>query len=175
MENFTDEKLIELAQNDMHNNYVEQLILRYKSVIKLTARNIYLFDGDMDDLIQEGNIALLQAIQKYSPDNNASFKTFAITCIKRRLFDLIRKNKQKIFEDIDNFEITNSSTDPYYEVLAKEIMRTIDDVSTDIEKKIINMFLDGFSYKEIAKTLNVPEKKVDNSLQKIRKTLKNNN
>lgn len=46
---------------------------------------------EMDDLIQAGNLGLVQAIDRYSPDKNVKFNTFATFRIRGSILDLINK------------------------------------------------------------------------------------
>ena len=52
------------------------------------------------------------------------------------------------------------------------LMREIESVLSEEEQRIFYAYLDGDSYREIAASLSVSTKKVDNTLQKIRKSLK---
>jgi RNA polymerase sigma factor for flagellar operon FliA len=47
---------------------------------------------DVDDLIQEGLIGLLDALQKYVPQPNLQFEIYARTRIKGAIYDSCRKN-----------------------------------------------------------------------------------
>jgi RNA polymerase sigma factor (sigma-70 family) len=51
--------------------------------------------SNVDDLIQEGVIAFLNASDDYDKDRGASFKTFLITCLKRHFTDLISRSYRK--------------------------------------------------------------------------------
>lgn len=172
MNAYTDEELAGFAAKGQTDKYIEELIVRYKTTIKKTARGFFLVGGDIDDLIQEGTIALVTAAHDYSPDKGASFKTFATTCIRRRLIDVIRKNPPVDIIDISDVTVETLINNPIDEIIAGDLMATIDAEVNAVEKEIIHMFLDGFTYKEIATKLAVSEKKVDNTLQKIRRFIK---
>lgn len=95
MNEFEEKKLIEKAQNK-DVLAMEQLIVSYKGLVSSIARQYFLLGGETADLEQEGMIGLFQAIQTYDPTNSASFKTFAMLCIKRKVQTLIKiSNRQK--------------------------------------------------------------------------------
>ncbi len=58
----------------------EELLNRFKPYIIKKAREIYIKNYDIDDLIQIGNISIIKAIDKYNLDkgNFVSYVTFAI-------------------------------------------------------------------------------------------------
>ena len=65
---------------------IEFIVNGLRGLIKQKARSFYVSGADSDDLVQEGMIGLIKAIRDYSPDKNASFRTFADICITRQIF-----------------------------------------------------------------------------------------
>ena len=56
----------------------------------------------------------------------------------------------------------------------KDVENSINNSLSSFEKAVLNQFVEGKSYNEIAKSLNAPVKSVDNAIQRIRKkTAKN--
>ena len=51
----------------------------------------------------------------------------------------------------------------------KNIEDTIDKSLSDFEKKVLNKYINGKSYLEIAEDLDTPVKSIDNAIQRIRK------
>lgn len=49
------------------------------------------------DLIQEGNIGLIQAIDSYDPDSGCTFLAFARTCIRNRIVSFIQQSSKVLF------------------------------------------------------------------------------
>ena len=81
----TDEELIkQISTGDEQAE--NELLTRYKDLVVKISRGYFLVGGDIEDIIQEGMIGLYKAIKNYSDQKNASFKTFAIICIKRSFF-----------------------------------------------------------------------------------------
>lgn len=183
-ENLSDEDLVILAkQGDLES--INQLLYRYKTMVKSYARKFFLVGGETDDLIQEGMIALYNSIQDYSPDKNACFKTFATMCVKRQIYDAIRSASRNKHKPLNNFvslyapelecSLTNGN-DPEAIYIAEESLQIIEEKIKELlnaeEKQIFELYLEGLSYLEIANYLDITVKKVDNKLQKIKRALK---
>ena len=87
--NYTDEELVVLAQKG-DDEAVNNLLSRYKSLVNKISRKYFLIGGDMEDIVQEGMIGLYKSITHFNGDKNASFKTFATTCIKHQIQNAIK-------------------------------------------------------------------------------------
>ena len=141
--------------------------------------------SEPEDLIQEGMIGLYKAIQTFDENKQASFKTFASLCINSQIQMTIRsanRLKNKLINEImleDNEEkmylVVSLEPNPEDKVINQE---SYDDIKKEIvsklsllEKQILNQFLLGKNYEEIAKTLCIDKKSVDNGLNRIRKKL----
>lgn len=69
----------------MQGKAIELLIGQNRDLVIQIAKR-YAAEGiELDDLIQEGNIAVLQAAEKYSPTYNISFPSYAGKWIQRRI------------------------------------------------------------------------------------------
>ena len=53
--------------------------------------------------------------------------------------------------------------------LTQNIESAIDKTLSDFEKKVLNKYINGKSYTEIAEDLDTPVKSIDNAIQRIRK------
>ena len=69
----------------------EQLIERYKQLVRAHARTLFLAGGDQDDLLQEGMIGLFKAMQHFDPEreNSVPFQNYAAVCIDRQMYSAI--------------------------------------------------------------------------------------
>ena len=194
MKNLTHEDLARLAQEG-DNSALEYLINTYKNIVRLRARKFFLIGGDYEDLIQEGTIGLFKAIRDYNPAKNTSFTTFAELCIRRQLYTAIKSaNRKKHLllndslsldfpvEENDNKNLSDiyadqsiMSPDEIMESEEKlnEINKIIDTMLSPLEKTVIEMYLDGKNYREIAKIINKEEKSVDNALNRAKNKLRN--
>lgn len=90
-ETLPDEELAKRAQSN-DSAAVNELLHRHKSLVNKAVRRFFLPSGDTDDLVQEGMVALFNAIMNYDEKAGASFTTFAYICVRKRIIGLIRKS-----------------------------------------------------------------------------------
>lgn len=62
----------------------------------IRKNDIYLSGYDLEDLYQEGLLALWRACLNYNPSRGVKFSTYAVTCIRNHFVDLIRKNAKRV-------------------------------------------------------------------------------
>jgi len=169
-----------------------ELAMRYSRLVKICARPYFLAGGDSEDLTQEGMLGLLSAIREYSPESNASFKTYAELCIKRRLISAVRSslrmkhsplNECVSLDEILSEETKSSAATnceqfrriPEEQVLAREskndFLLYFSRYLSKLEIDILTYYLDGLSYTEIAEVSGKTPKSVDNAVQRIRNKL----
>jgi RNA polymerase sporulation-specific sigma factor len=166
----------------------EQLYREYTRVVRACARPYFLAGGDSEDLIQEGMMGLIAAVRQYDPAKDASFKSFAELCVKRRLYTAIKSasrfkhtplNDSVSFEspqfDENFYQMPFFLRDPEELVIAREHVDEVTDClhssMSSFEKKILGLYLDGMSYDEIADCVQKSLKSVDNAVQRIRKKI----
>ncbi len=95
---FADKSNEELLQQYSKTGYLEikqELVLRYLYVIKSAAirmRDVYLGFAQVEDVINEGVIMLMSAIDKFDPEKNVKFETYISKRIRGMIIDLARKN-----------------------------------------------------------------------------------
>lgn len=189
----TDEELIEkikLGDETAEN----QIFERYKDLVTKISRGYFIVGGDIEDLIQEGMIGLYKAVKGYNSQKEASFKTFAVLCIKHQIQSAIKKalaEKNKPLSSavsLQSFDKTSENMDylplelvleitPAERAIDKEnffaLKQSIKNCLSTLEIKILNQYLQGYSYKEIATHLNISQKSIDNALTRIKSKLKN--
>ena len=172
----------------------EELVKRYMQLVRACARPLFLAGGDSEDLIQEGMFGLLSAIKEYNPKNGSSFKTFAEHCIKMRLYSAVKSaSRMKHFPLNDGMSLEQLSEEsnsqlsagaesfhrmPEDLILAKEskeeLYNALSNCLSKLESKVLDLFLDGLSYQDIASRLGKDTKSVDNAVQRIRHKLARN-
>lgn len=181
----TDEELVEQIRAG-EASCMDLLIERYKRQVRNQARTLYLMGGDNDDLIQEGMLGLFKAIRDYRPEKEASFETFARLCISRQLYSAVQAaGRQKhvplntyveFSDQLDTQEDGPQAKSPEDLLIDRENIERIREEMgkslSPMEKKILQSYLEGESYTEIASCLDRPPKSVDNALQRIRRKLK---
>ena len=186
-EKMTDEELVMIAHNkDVRAE--EVLLQRYSRLVRKEIRFLFIVGADSDDLLQEGMIGLVKAIRDFKPDNGTAFMTFATICVRRQIRTAITaSNRQKHLplnsyisfysgedgeDDLSNVLGDSELDNPENIILAEERRqeryKAIEDKLSAYEKKVLLLYLRGFSYQEIAQEINKNEKSVNNELTRIR-------
>lgn len=192
----SDEEIVFLAQNG-DKRAAEFITAKYAPYVRNKSRAYFLVGGEVEDIMQEGLIGLYEAIQDYSDNKQATFKTFMDICVTRQIMTALKAasrqkhiplntyvslNKPLFQEETDrNFQdtlMTEKIEDPeslFIDVektieINKEIERSL----SDFEYKVLRLYLQGVSYVRIAKVLEKEEKAIDNAIQRIRKKLSKN-
>lgn len=173
---------------------MNELLIKYKSIVNKIARSYFLVGGDMEDIIQEGTIGLYKAILGFNPNRSTSFKTFAVVCIKHQIQTAIKiasseKNKilssaLPIWEQSDGEEdyesrleiiIPSDLPSPDDSLIAneniQELKAKIKKSLSPLEVKVLNLYLKGYSYKEISDLGEISKKSIDNALTRIKNKL----
>lgn len=172
----------------------ESLAGRYLRLVRVCARPLFLAGGDSEDLIQEGTFGLLSAIRQYNPDSGTAFRTFAERCIRMRLLSAIKSaSRLKHFPLNDGLSLEQLSEDPGAHLSAfpeffrrspeelvlereskEELYAAFSKCLSRFEVSVLDLYLDGLSYREIADRLGKSTKSVDNAVQRIRRKLARN-
>ncbi len=194
---FTDEEIIENVR-DGEASGMDELFERYKNVVRSIASTMYLIGGENEDLIQEGMIGLFKAVQEYDPGRDASFGTFARLCITRQIYSAVKASGRKkhiplntyvsLYEEtkdddengraveVKDMLRASDTTEPEHVVLSneksEEIEKAIEEELSAFEKNVLELYVTGMSYSEIADVLGKNEKATDNAIQRIRSKLK---
>ena len=171
----SDLRLIELSEGS--HEAMRELITRYTRLVRACARPLFLAGGDNEDLVQEGMIGLLDAIRSFSSGCGVPFEAFASVCIRRRMISAIRAasaRKHAPLNDavpLEALPVLNG--DPESELIGRESFRTfmegLQGCLSGTERKILDLYLEGFSYREIAQRVGREPKSVDNAVQRIRR------
>lgn len=187
----TDEQLALKAQSGDESS-VNELLTKYKPLVSKLSRSYFLTDGDSEDILQEGMIGLYKAIGHYDKNKNASFKTFASTCIKHQLQSAIKiasAEKHKVLstalsindpsQDDEDGEleiyIPSSLPSPDDKLLERErmseIKQKIKEVLSSLELEVLSLYLKGYNYNEISSISKLSKKSIDNALTRIKNKL----
>lgn len=188
-------KIIYEAQLGNQQSIDKLIKLNQKLIINIIRRNnFFILNGEKEDLIQEGNIGLMKAISYFNIEKNTKFETFAGLCIKRQIITYIEKqnvNKQKLLTAAINYypKFFENKEEVFLEKLGvnyntpesifirkeelKLIVNNINELKfSQLETRILNLLSKEYEYSDIIKILNENPKKIDNTIQRIRKKIK---
>lgn len=180
---YTDEELIGFLRRG-EAEVADYLLNKYKPLVRRKARALYLAGGDQEDLLQEGMLGLFKAVQEYQPDKEASFQTFAGLCVSRQMYSAVtsaRRQKHLPLNSSISLNELEENQEEYNlrpvdspeaifldqeaaEMLEKRIWSGL----SPFEKNVLDLYLKGLDYLQIAGNLEKPAKSIDNALQRIR-------
>ena len=189
----TDEQLAAMAREGSETAE-EILIDKYKGLVKLKAKAYFIAGGDLEDVVQEGLIGLMKAVRSFDPEREASFKTYASTCISNQIIKAIRnadRGKNHPLNDAVSLNDTVESTDEtltigdivkasifdepeeklLYQEMMDRIMKSINASFSDLEREVFRRKLEGQNYIEIAGELGKSPKTIDNAIQRVRRKI----
>ncbi|MDE6747615.1 MAG: RNA polymerase sporulation sigma factor SigH [Lachnospiraceae bacterium] len=195
---YSDEELM-MHLRDGEDGIIDFIMNKYKNLVRSKAKSMYILGADGDDLIQEGMIGLFKAIRDFDSGRDASFFTFADLCISRQMYTAVqasrrqkhiplntyislyatsRKDDDHNEEDMAlvNILALKSDQSPEEMVIDKEnveqLEKIIEKELSGLEKQVLDLYLTGMSYAQIAKVLGRDEKSTDNALQRIKNKLR---
>ena len=188
-----DEDIV-LEAKEGNSVALEFLINKYRNFVKAKARSYFLIGADREDIIQEGMIGLYKAIRDFRGDRLSSFRAFAELCITRQIITAIKTatrqkhiplnsyislNKPIYDEDSDRtlLDILTGVkiTDPEELIINREEYNDIEfkmgEILSELEWRVLMLYLEGKSYHEIAVELKRHVKSIDNALQRVKRKL----
>ncbi len=192
----TDEELIDrLRQGE--EAIMEYICTKYKEIVRHKARSMYILGGETEDLIQEGMVGLFKAVRDYDSGRDASFATFADLCVSRQMYTAVQAaGRQKhiplnsyislyadtwgegddrtthMLEALEDREKTNPEELFLDKERVSDMEAMIGRELSSFEKQVLDLYLTGMNYTDIARVLGRDAKSTDNALQRIRNKLK---
>lgn len=172
----------------------EHLIHKYRNLVEGKAKSYFLVGADPEDVVQEGMIGLYKAIRDYRNDKLSRFRAFAELCVTRQIITAIKTaTRQKhvplncyvslhkrILDDDAEGTLLDVISDPRVvnpeqvvidqqlsEYLNEEAKRDL----SELESQVLQCYLEGMSYREMADELNCQTKSIDNALQRAKRKI----
>ncbi len=188
-----DEQVVEMChQGDSEAE--EYLLNKYKNFVRAKARSYFLIGADHEDIVQEGMIGLYKAIRDFKPEKLSSFRAFAELCITRQIITAIKTATRQKHIPLNSYVSLNKPlydeesdrtlldvimegriSDPEELIINREnlgnIHNKISEVLSGLEQEVLQAYLDGKSYQEIADALGRHVKSIDNALQRVKRKL----
>jgi RNA polymerase sporulation-specific sigma factor len=187
-----DRYLIALCKQGSAPAY-DAIVRRYYGFVRLKASSYFLAGGDGDDLVQEGLVGLYKAVRDFRSDRESSFRNFAELCITRQIITAVKtasRNKHVPLNRYTSFSTAPagneegettleellpgpSAQDPVNQAISTEELRALiaclSTVLSELESRVLGLYLDGRSYQEIGERLGCEAKTVDNALQRVKR------
>jgi RNA polymerase sporulation-specific sigma factor len=184
--------LVALAKQGSTDAY-DRIVRRYYGFVRLKASSYFLAGGDSDDLIQEGLVGLYKAVRDFRTDRESSFRNFAELCITRQIITAVKtatRNKHTPLNQYVSFSTSPAASsdgeptldevlpgptahDPVNQVISSEELRSLvaclSTVLSDLESRVLALYLDGHSYEAVGEQLGCDTKTVDNALQRVKR------
>lgn len=187
-----NEVVIKAKSGDVES--MEYILQYFKPKVTAICREYFLLGADFDDLNQEGMIGLYKAIVGFNELKNDNFSTFATMCIHHQIQNAVKiansKKNQPLNDyisisveggfnkDDDSPKIILQAKDKGAEQLSLDkesensLHQKLKQVLTLAQYGILLMYLNGYSYSEIASKYDISNKKVDNNIQAIKRKLR---
>ena len=195
-EQYSDEELI-VRLRDGEAQITDYIMEKYKNLVKSKAKSMYILGADREDLIQEGMIGLFKAIRDYDIGRDASFFTFADLCVSRQMYTAVQAaGRQKhaplntyisLYANMSGQEdgeeremmnaiISQAEKNPEELLIDREnlelLEKAIDKELSGFEKQVLDLYLTGMKYTQIAKVLGRDDKSTDNAMQRIKNKIR---
>ncbi|KMM60666.1 RNA polymerase factor sigma-70 [Bacillus glycinifermentans] len=188
-----DEQVIEMVHVG-DSDALDYLITKYRNFVRAKARSYFLIGADREDIVQEGMIGLYKSIRDFREDKLTSFKAFAELCITRQIITAIKtatrqkhiplnsyvsldkpiydeESDRTLLDVISGAKVMNPEELIINQEEFDDIELKMGELLSDLERKVLALYLDGRSYQEISEELNRHVKSIDNALQRVKRKL----
>lgn len=188
--NMTDEEIAFLAR-EYDVDALEYILNKYKNFVRAKARSYFLIGADREDIIQEGMIGLYKSVRDFRADKLSSFRAFAELCITRQIITAIKTATRQKHQPLNSYVSLNKPvydeesertlldiisgtkiTNPEDIIIDREDLDSIEEkmceILSGLEIRVLNAYIDGKTYIEIADELSRDVKSIDNALQRIK-------
>ena len=191
-----DEELI-LRIRDGEEKITDYIMEKYKNLVRSKAGSMYILGADREDLIQEGMIGLFKAIRDYDIGRDASFATFADLCVARQMYTAVQAAGRKKHAPLNSYVslyagngsdkteeekklldslVSRDEQNPEELLIDREnverIEKAIESELSSFERQVLDLYLTGMKYTEIASVLGKDDKSTDNALQRCRSKIR---
>lgn len=179
-----DDKALLVSIRQGSEDAFSQLAAHYAPMIQKLATRFRNPLIDAEDLIQEGMLGLFSAAHHFQ-NGSSEFSAYAFVCVRHRMLSAIsrasRRQDHPLSDEDWKQEMERSSlereedVDPVQQLLRREeeerLSSQLREWLSEREYQVLLLYLDAYSYEEMAKQLGISAKAVDNALQRVRKKL----
>ncbi|EOS21963.1 RNA polymerase sigma-H factor [Lachnospiraceae bacterium 3-1] len=188
-QSWTDEMLIEALRSG-RPELMDYIMEKYKYLVRKRANAMFLIGGDTDDLIQEGMIGLFKAIRDYRQEKDASFFRFADLCITRQIYHAVEASQRKKHQPLNSYISLSTAMGEDGQDTLLDLLETFENANPEqlfidrenvkaiqekvrqslsvFEQQVLEFYLSGMNYRQIAEKMEKDPKAIDNAMQRIR-------
>ncbi|MEO7175242.1 MAG: sigma-70 family RNA polymerase sigma factor [Saprospiraceae bacterium] len=161
----------------------EKELLPHITALTTFAYHLTLDEADAEDLVQETYLKAFKSIEKYMEGTNAKAWLFKI--LKNGYINDFRKRTKRPnrvdFEDFVNYHDSDDDNNSGFldlreelfdQLMGDEVTRAINSLPIDFRTVILLCDIEGFTYEEIAKIIDIPVGTVRSRLHRGRNILK---
>ena len=88
--------LTRLWVRERNPSAAERIVLAYRPLVEGVARKLGDGRGTDEDLVSEGNIGLLRALETFDPERGFRFSAYAVFWVRARIIAYVRSNKSVV-------------------------------------------------------------------------------
>lgn len=114
-----------------------QLAMEYAYIVKLNAyqmRNTYKKYADLEDMINQGMLVLLEAVEKFDPEKRAKFEFYASLRVKGAIIDFVRNQDWIPKRSKKDAKMVNEASDALINKFSR--MPTVEEISNYLEMPV---------------------------------------
>ncbi len=170
----------------------EHLLNKYKGFVEGKARSYFLAGAEHEDVVQEGMIGLYKAIRDFRTGRFTRFRSFAELCVTRQIVTAVKsavRNKHVPLNEYVSLQRSSSDRDDpgcIIDVMAdphgvdpesalferwtlQSMQMHAQETLSELECEVLDGYLEGTSYQEMACDLGCRSKSIDNALQRAKR------
>lgn len=189
----SDEDLVASCRRG-DDDALTHLLTRYRPFVRSKARSYFLVGGDSEDIVQEGMVGLYKAVRDFDAAQGVSFRGFAELCVVRQIITAIKtatRHKHAPLNSYVSLHTTLGDRADGDQVLAEVVLgdeyeaspeeRLIEETDfhtlrhhvhqllSELETEVLERYLRGESYADIASSMHRQVKSIDNALQRVKR------
>lgn len=174
LQDLSNEELVAMYQKTHNEDYLKSLMANNKGIIIILASGYSIPDYDLEDLLEEGYIALWKVADNYDPARGCAFTTALkgyVTQAYNRLYNSAHRAKRGggetplSWDGLDEINKEPSYTDDLTNLMIEELLGAL----TGATKSVAALLISGLSKGEIAKVMGITAASVSYHVKKIQK------
>lgn len=153
------------SNDQLYDKRIAELFPLVKSVALKYCNEAF----PLDDLIQEGLIGVIKAVDKFDETYENKFSTYALYWIKKYILDYLNRHSQLSFVEYND----QTTETPFEEEIEEVIALTFPPNFPKLEKEvIIHLYQEDFTLKQVALKIGISRERVRQIREKALRRLK---